>query len=300
MQTSQPNAEAARLAKLKVPQLRKELGTLGLVKRGNKAALIQRLLAQPVVHTLHFRCRNELGEIEDVNVQLSTQEEFDKFAPWGADLFSASWTTRRRVTRILTISMALAVMADPNLYLSQQYPFDETIGTVNNLAANRQNTAHGLEQECNRAAEKSLPLRQLLGKLKLVNDGHSVKFKKKNKNDNFDDVMEVDGILLNHKVVVMNEVKNSPSPKNVAKCAGRWLMFESLLSKIAATPDDYKTEPEAVRDELVEWMTASDKEASDINIQCMISGYDFSTDAQNDCRARSMHVTRSQTATATP
>ena len=113
------------------------------------------------------------------------------------------------------------------------------MSTVNNLEANRQNTAHGLEQEWNRAAEKSVPLRQLLGTLKLVNDGHSVKFKKKNKNDNFDDVMELDGILLNHKVVVMNEVKNCPSPKNVAKCAVRWLTFKSLLWKIAATPDDY-------------------------------------------------------------
>ena len=47
MQTLQPNAEAARLAKLKVPQLREELGNLGLVKGGNKTVLIQRLLAQP-------------------------------------------------------------------------------------------------------------------------------------------------------------------------------------------------------------------------------------------------------------
>ena len=47
MQTSQPNAEAARLAKLNVPQLREELGKQGLAKGGTKAELVQRLLAQP-------------------------------------------------------------------------------------------------------------------------------------------------------------------------------------------------------------------------------------------------------------
>ena len=78
-----------------------------------------------VEQTLHFKSRNDVGEVEDISVELSTQDEFDKFAPWGAALFSMSWTTRRRVTRIMTINKALAVMADPNLYLSQQHPFDE-------------------------------------------------------------------------------------------------------------------------------------------------------------------------------
>ena len=101
----------------------------------------------------------------------------------------------------------------------------------------------------------------------------------------FDDVVEVDGILLNHNVVVINEVKNSPSLKNVAKCANRGLLFECLLRKIAATPDDYRTEPKAVRDELVKWMTDAQSPA----VELMMSGYYFSTVAQKECRARSIH-----------
>ena len=42
-------------------------------------------------------------------------------------------------------------------------------------------------------------------------------------------------------------MKNSPSLKNAEKLEGRGITFEGLLSRIAATPDDYKTEPEAVR-----------------------------------------------------
>jgi hypothetical protein len=72
------------------------------------------------VHTLHFRCRNDLGEVEDLSVELSTQDDIDQFVVH-ADLFSASKTTRKRVGRILTLSEALAVAADPTVYLTQQY-----------------------------------------------------------------------------------------------------------------------------------------------------------------------------------
>jgi len=127
MQTSQPNAEAARLAKLKVPQLREELGNLGLdtgsgrltwLRGGKKAVLTQRLLAQPVVHTLHFKCRNDIGEVEDVSVELSTQDDFREFV-FHAALFASCKITRKRVDRILTLSKALAVAADPTVYLTQ-------------------------------------------------------------------------------------------------------------------------------------------------------------------------------------
>jgi len=116
MQTLQPNAEAARLAKLKVPQLREELGNLGLVKGGNKTVLIQRLLAQPVEQTLHFQMLDDVGEVEDISVELSTQDDFEKFVGHAA-LFSASKTTRKRVSRIMTLSKALEVAADPTVYL---------------------------------------------------------------------------------------------------------------------------------------------------------------------------------------
>lgn len=289
MQTSQPNAEAARLAKLNVPQLREELGKQGLAKGGTKAELVQRLLAQPVVHTLHFKCRNEIGELEDLSVNVTTQDDFDRFANVGAPLFSTCKTTRKRVYRVLTLSEALAVAADPTVYLTQQQPFDVAMRTVNNLEAYRQNTASDLVQTCNRAAVASLTLTQLLGTLTLLNDGHSVKFYKKNKNLNYDNVMEVDGILLNRKVVVMNEVKNSPSLRNVEKFAGRKFMFGGLLLEIAATPENYKTEPESVRDELVKWMNDAESTA----VELVMSGYDFSTEAQDECRARSIHVIRS-------
>jgi len=265
-----------------LPEPREEpdtLGKLGFAKGGNKA----------VVYTLHFRSLNAVGEVEDLTVDVTTQDDFVQFANNQAPLFSTSETTRKRVSRILTLRDALAVAADPTVYLSQQQPFDVAMRTVNNLEAYRQNTAHGLEQECNRAAAASPTLRQLLGNLTLLNDGHSVKFYKKNKNLNYDNLMEVDGILLNHKVVVMNEVKNSPSLRNVEKCELRGVLFERMLRKIAATPDGYKTEPASVRDELVKWMTDAESTA----VQLMMSGYDFSTEAQDDCRARSIHVIRS-------
>lgn len=279
------------MAKLKVPQMREELGKLGFAKGGNKDELVQRLLAQPVVHTLHFRCRNEIGEVDDLSVKLSTQDDFDRFANGQAPLFSACKTTRKRVERILTLSRALAVAVDPTVYLTQQQPFDVAMSTdleedLEEDLAPWQHTAHGLEQQCNRAAVASPTLIQLLGTLELVNDGHSVKFYRKNKNLNYYNLMEVDGILLNHKVVVMNEVKNYPSLRNVANCAYRGIAFEGVLRDIAATPDDYKTEPESVRDELVKWMTDAESTAFEV----MMSGYDFSTEAQDECRARSIHV----------
>jgi hypothetical protein len=249
------------------------------------------LLRCTVVYTLHFRCRNEIGEVDDLSVELSTQDDFDRFANGQAPLFSACKTTRKRVERILTLSRALAVAADPTVYLTQQQPFDVAMSTdleedLEEDLAPWQHTAHGLEQQCNRAAVASPTLIQLLGTLTLLNDGHSVKFFQKNENLNYDNLMEVDGILLNHKVVVMNEVKNYPSLRNVEKCELRGILFEGVLRKIAATPDGYKTEPASVRDELVKWMTDAESTAFEV----MMSGYDFSTEAQDECRARSIHV----------
>jgi len=72
------------------------------------------------VHTLHFRCRNDLGEVEDLSVELSTQDDIDRFVVH-ADLFSASKTTTYEEARgsdSLTLSEALAVAADPTVYLT--------------------------------------------------------------------------------------------------------------------------------------------------------------------------------------
>ena len=41
-----------------------------------------------------------------------------------------------------------------------------------------------------------------------------------------------------------------------------------------------------MRDELVKWMNDAESTA----VELMMSGYDFSTEAQGECRVRSIHV----------
>ena len=56
-------------------------------------------------------------------MELSTQDDIDQFVVH-ADLFSASKTTTYEEARgsdSLTLSEALAVAADPTVYLTQQY-----------------------------------------------------------------------------------------------------------------------------------------------------------------------------------
>ena len=73
-----------------------------------------------VEQTLHFQMLDDVGEVEDISVELSTQDDFEKFVGHAA-LFSASKTTRKRVSRIMTLSKALEVAADPTVYLRLRF-----------------------------------------------------------------------------------------------------------------------------------------------------------------------------------
>ena len=128
----------------------------------------------------------------------------------------------------------------------------------------------------------------ILDPLRLLNDGLPVKFLFMEV-----DVLEVDGLLLNHEAVVINEVKNSlyhsPSLEQVQSLQCRGTTLLGLLYCIAATSDDYETEPEDVKKELVQWLTETQKP---YDVALVMSGYDFSPAGEGLCRDSSIHVVR--------
>ena len=128
-----------------------------------------------------------------------------------------------------------------------------------------QTTSTGLEMEANReaanrAVQKSQYLRGALGELKAVAEGRSVlisetlKFQAKQGGEKIitRDRIQLDGVFLTSKVVVMNEANWGLSEDEVKECVSKRAEFKFYLQKMINSPDDFHTEPPEAKAELVQ------------------------------------------------
>jgi len=106
---------------------------------------------------------------------------------------------------------------------------------IRNLRRARNNAATGLGVQTTRALASDENAAKAFGTLAALNNAHSVTFLDK---DGID-LLEVDGICVSSKLVVMNEVKATPSLYDVEDLIKRGRYLKGLL----AYPDDYVTRP---------------------------------------------------------
>jgi len=127
-----------------------------------------------------------------------------------------------------------------------------------------------------------------------MNDGHSVKFQSKTKKGKLRDIVQVDGLLLNHEAVVMNEVKNSSSQKQVQEVNDRATKLLGVVAQLMYAPDDIVTDPAFVKNEIVNWLATVNKTmVLDRGVVPVMSGSNFAPDVEEECRKRKIYVCRS-------
>ena len=182
-----------------------------------------------VKHVVRFEHATKSG-LEDCSTTVRSQDEFSRLFISGAQMWTVNVTTSKRIDAIVSLEQALAVQdaADPEVVLRYYGSVDPS--RLDNLESYRDNCAAGLEQRYTRGVAHSGFMRPLT----VLNDGHSVKFQSKTTNGGLDDIIEVDGLLLNHEAVVMNEVKNSPSLEKVQKVQPR---ATTLLGVVTQLPN---------------------------------------------------------------
>ena len=165
----------------------------------------------------------------------------------------------------------------------------------------RQTTSTGLEMEAsreaaNRAVQKSQYLRGALGELKAVAEGRSVKisetlkFQPKPGEEKIvtRDRVQLDGVFLTSKVVVMNEAKGGVFPKwclskaEVKGCVSKSASFEVYLKKMINSPDAFHTDPPEAKAELIQ--------AGLTDVRVVMSCHSARPDAEEECKIERFFV----------
>ena len=161
-------------------------------------------------------------------------------------LISRDPQTRERTKVVVLNSLLAASRAvldlDENSHLWYRHPSDSLKGAIENLESWPQTTSTGLEMEANReaanrAVQKSQYLRGALGELKAVAEGRSVKisetlkFQAKQGGEKIitRDRIQLDGVFLTSKVVVMNEANWGLSRDKVKKCQSQIGFIEYVV-----------------------------------------------------------------------
>ena len=130
--------------------------------------------------------------------------------------------------------------------------------------------------------------------LTVINDGHSVKFQSKTTDGELDDIIQVDGLLLHHEAVVMNEVcQNSPSLKQVQEVRPRATTLLGVVTGLMFAPDDIVTDPACVKNEIVNWLATVNKTMVLRGVVPVMSGSNFAPDVEEECRDKGIYVCRS-------
>ena len=159
-------------------------------------------------------------------------------------------------------------------YLWLEQPDSTRLKDIRNLKRARNNVATGLEVQTTRTLASDRNAAKAFGPLAALNDAHSVTFLDK---DGID-LLEVDGICVSSQLVVMNEVKATPSLYDVEELIKRG----RLLSLLLASPDDYVTKPAEVKEKL--------EKCRDVRLA--LSGYNFQEQVQAQAWKKQMWVIR--------
>ena len=209
-------------------------------------------------------------------------------------LISRDPQTRERTKVVVLNSLLAASRAvldlDENSHLWYRHPSDSLKGAIENLDSWRQTTSTGLEKESNRAVQKSKYLRGALGELKAVAEGRSVlisetikvQAKQGGEKEIMRDRIQLDGVFLNSKVVLMHEAKWGLSRDKVKKCVSKKNSLEIYLQKMINSPDAFHTDPPEAKAELVQ--------AGLTDVRVVMSCHSAPPDAQDECKIERFFV----------
>ena len=144
----------------------------------------------------------------------------------------------------------------------------------------------GLKVESNEAVLHSDLLLGELGKLTPVALG-GLTISEKNAKGDFINRMQLDGVFLNGKVVVINEANWAPSEDRVKDVVSRRGFFRSLLTDMIQDRENFITEPADARDVLAN--------AKITDIRVVISGHNVQPPVEQLCRAEGFYVCKQST-----
>ena len=269
---------------------------------------LTKLLAPAAGLSFSYWRASESLEIQE-SIEIRSEAEFNGWAGDGPNagelkLISRDPQTGKR-TKLVLISLLAASRAvldlDENSHLWYRHPSDSLKGAIENLESWPQTTSTGLEMEAtreaaNRAVQKSQYLRGALGELKAVAEGRSVKisetlkFQAKQGEEKIvtRDRVQLDGVFLTSKVVVMNEAKGGVFPKwclskaEVKECVSKSASFEVYLKKMINSPDAFHTDPPEAKAELIQ--------AGLTDVRVVMSCHSARPDAEEECKIERFFV----------
>ena len=260
---------------------------------------LTKLLAPAAALSLSYWRTSEANIVEEESIVIRSEAEFNGWAGDGPNagelkLISRDPQTRERTKVVVLNSLLAASRAvldlDENSHLWYRHPSDSLKGSIENLESWRATTSTGLEKESNRAVQKSRYLRGKLGELKAVAEGRSVKisetlkFQAKQGGEKIitRDRIQLDGVFLTSKVVVMNEANWGLSRDKVKKCVSKKNSLEIYLQKMINSPDAFHTDPPEAKAELVQ--------AGLTDVRVVMSCHSARPDAEEECKIERFFV----------
>ena len=159
----------------------------------------------------------------------SSEADFQRFTALH-DVYHVD-ASGQRTKMISTLEEALAAKATAGFILVEGLS-----SAVDSLVNNRDNIAHGLEQQTTRSISINPQFNVEFGPLRLIAGGESVKFYRVNSPDCY---AEIDGMAVGPKHILMNETKTTPQLSDVHDAIAR----AEKLRVIVASPNDFTSMP---------------------------------------------------------
>lgn len=260
---------------------------------------LTKLLAPAAALPLSYWRTSEANIVEEESIVIRSEAEFNGWAGDGPNAGELKFISRdpktRERTKVVVLNSLLAASRavldlDENSHLWYRRPSDSLKGSIENLESWRATASTGLEKESNRAVQKSQYLRGKLGELKAVAEGRSVliserikvQAKQGGEKEIMQDRIQLDGVFLNSKVVLMNEAKWGLSRDKVKKCVSKKNLLEIYLQKMINSPDAFHTDPPEAKAELVQ--------AGLTDVRVVMSCHSALPDAQDECKIERFFV----------
>ena len=206
-----------------------------------------------------------------VPYEFTSSEDFANFASTH-DIFVSS---KDGLNKGAVRSLARAQNLADGDFLAMTTPFEVMDERVSTLEGNVKNTSTGHEHATTQAIARCEKMREQFGELHVVNNGYPVVFYDKNREKT---VLEADGLVVNSVVLLLIEVKHTPT-EGVASIQQQ---RAGILVGILSNPSAFSSDP---ADCLPELARKGIK-----HVQPVLSGYNFAPSVEKACVKKSVLV----------
>jgi hypothetical protein len=214
--------------------------------------------------TIMLKCGGNSKRGVFVPFNFTSSEHFAKYASTH-DVFVSSKDGKKKGA-VMSLSDAQRLSTGDFLMLST--PFDTLDEKIGILDGHVKNTSTGHEHATTQAIVRCEAMRKQFGELHVVNDGYPVVF---SNDSNGEKVLEADGLVVNSVVLLLNEVKHTPSLADASLQQTRARTLAAILSN----PSAFSSEPADCLSEL------ACKGITDV--RPVLSGYNFASSVETAC-----------------